>query len=128
MVRHQQRHFGDHMNHNYCREADPKDPRPWCYTTHPYYRHDYCDCSGNSHNIPTREACGTVTKEISFAFDRYDSQASVFPELYDPSYQADRIIGGVYANPGEVPWQVNLLLYGDSVLCGGTLVSSTVTF
>ena len=88
----------------------------------------------NSYNIPTREACGTVTKEISFDFDtgrygsRYDSQASVFPELYDPSYQADRIIGGVDANPGEVPWQVNLLLYGDSVTCGGTLVSSTVIF
>ena len=126
MVQHQQQHFGDDMNHNFCREADPKDPRPWCYTTHPFVKYDYCDCSGGS--ISTKEVCGTVNKEISFDFDRYDSQASVIPEINDPSYEGDRIIGGVDANPGEVPWQVNLLLYGDSVKCGGTLVSSTVTF
>ena len=22
-------------NHNFCRAADPNDPRPWCYTTNP---------------------------------------------------------------------------------------------
>ena len=63
--------------------------------------------------------CGTVTRKIAFSYDEYDSKASV-------NSNGNRIIGGVDANPGEVPWQVNLLLYGDTVKCGGTLVSSTV--
>ena len=126
MVQRQQQHFGDDMNHNFCRAADPNDPRPWCYTNHPYIKYDYCDCSPKpSSNRPNvrGETCGTLTRKIPFDFDRYDSQASVIPKS-----GRNRIIGGVDANPGEVPWQVNLLLHGDTVMCGGTLVSSTVTF
>ena len=126
MVQHQQQHFGDHMNHNFCRAADPKDPRPWCYTTNPYFKYDYCDCSGNGHSISPREVCGTITRPISFDFDRYDNQASVFPTV---GRNKDKIIGGDDANPGEVPWQVNILIDGtwlDNLICGGTLVSESV--
>ena len=135
MVQHQQQNFGDDMNHNFCRRADPKDPRPWCYTTHPSVKYDYCDCSpepgspaGPGSNRPNvrGKTCGTVTKKISFDFDRYDSKASVIPKR-----GRNRIIGGVDAKPGEVPWQVNLFLDGTQLYnlkCGGTLVSSTVTF
>ena len=68
--------------------------------------------------------CGTVTRKIAFSYDEYDSKASV-------NSNGNRIIGGVDARPGEVPWQVNLLLYGtylNDLECGGTLVSSTVFF
>ena len=44
MVQDQQQKFGDDMNHNFCRAADPKDPNPWCYTTDPNEKFDYCDC------------------------------------------------------------------------------------
>ena len=30
--------------HNFCAVADPNDSRPFCYTTDPYKRWDYCDC------------------------------------------------------------------------------------
>ena len=66
--------------------------------------------------------CGTVTRKIAFSYDEYDSKASV-------NSNGNRIIGGVDADPGEVPWHVNLFLYGthlNDLQCGGTLVSSTV--
>ena len=59
---------GDDLNHNFCRIADPQDPRPWCYTTNPNVRFDYCDCSERTTtttaitttNIPVNVA--TVTR------------------------------------------------------------------
>ena len=33
-----------HANHTHCATADPKDPKPWCYTTNPDVRWEYCDC------------------------------------------------------------------------------------
>ena len=68
--------------------------------------------------------CGTVTRQIEFSYDEYNSTASV-------NSNGNRIIGGVDAHPGQVPWQVNLLLDGTKLYnlkCGGTLVSSTVNF
>ena len=52
---------GDNLNDNFCRIADPEDPRPWCYTTNPNVRFDYCDCSERTTttNIPVSVA--TVT-------------------------------------------------------------------
>ena len=32
------------VNHNHCAKADPLDPIPFCYTTDPNVRFDYCDC------------------------------------------------------------------------------------
>ena len=68
--------------------------------------------------------CGTITRNIAFSYDEYDSTASV-------NSNGNRIIGGGDARPGEVPWQVNLFLDGTQLYdlrCGGTLVSSTVNF
>ena len=31
-------------DHNFCAIADPTDPRPFCYTTDPRDRWEYCDC------------------------------------------------------------------------------------
>ena len=76
---------------------------------------------------------GTVTRPISFQYDIFDSQASVISTSHrrSNSYNGNRIIGGVDAHPGEVPWQVNIFLDGTQLYnlrCGGTLVSSTVNF
>ena len=36
------------VNHNHCVKADPKDPLPFCYTTDPNVRYEYCDCGESS--------------------------------------------------------------------------------
>ena len=35
------------VNHNHCVTADIKDPVPFCYTTDPNVRYEYCDCDDN---------------------------------------------------------------------------------
>ena len=87
------------MNHNFCRVADPADPRQWCYTNDTYVRFDYCDCGqqmchGNA---------GTVTMPISFAYGIYDSHAS----------EVNLMLDGTSL---------------DNLQCGGTVISPTVRF
>ena len=138
---------GDDLNHNFCRIADPSDPRPWCYTTDPNVKFDYCDCSVNQtiHRPwpPTpnprpksgpmcQPDAGTITRPFSFEYAKYDNSASVVQQAHPRSNgngNINRIFGGKDATPGEVPWQVNLFLDGtqlNNLMCGGTLVSSTV--
>ena len=38
------------VNHNHCVKADPKDPLPFCYTTDPNVRYEYCDCEDSSNS------------------------------------------------------------------------------
>ena len=81
---------------------------------------------------PNRQSpAGTIIRPITFKYDRFDSQASVISTSQPRRNNGNRIIGGDDANPGEVPWQVNLLLDGtqlENLRCGGTLVSTTVRF
>ena len=51
MIQHRRQYLGDNMNHNYCRAADPSDPKPWCYTTDPYVRWEYCDCEDSYYSV-----------------------------------------------------------------------------
>ena len=119
---------GDNLNDNFCRIADPSDPRPWCYTTNPNVRFDYCDC--NPHGPICQHNAGTITMPFSFEFTKYEDNASILSRpRSNGSTDTDRVFGGQDATPGEVPWQVNLLFDGnrlDNLRCGGTLVSTTV--
>ena len=127
---------GDNLNHNFCRIADPTDPRPWCYTTNPNVKFDYCDCSGSIRRRPTlgpmcQPDAGTITRPFSFEHAIYDNSASVVQQGSNGNGNVNRIYGGKDATPGEVPWQVGLFIDGNqlnNLMCGGTLVSSTVRF
>ena len=129
---------GDNLNHNFCRIADPLDPRPWCYTTDPNVKFDYCDCSGSIRRPrptprPTsgpicQPDAGTITRPFSFEYTKYDNNASVLPR--QRSSVQWNVFGGKDAILGELPSQVNLLYGGtqlNNLRCGGTLVSSTVS-
>ena len=135
---------GDNLNHNFCRFADPLDPKPWCYTTDPNVRFDYCDCSGLAWGSMIgpmsrpisgpisgpicQPDAGTITRPFSFEYTIYDSSASVTGTR---NGNLNRIFGGRDATRGEVPWQVNLFIDRkklENLTCGGTLISSTVRF
>ena len=148
---------GDNLNHNFCRIADPLDPRPWCYTTNPNVKFDYCDCSGPASGSIRRHRptprptprltpgptsrpmsgpmcqpdAGTITRPFSFEYTKYDNNASVLPrQRSNGDWNIERVFGGKDAILGELPSQVNLLYGGTqlhNLLCGGTLVSSTVS-
>ena len=58
---------GDNLNDNFCRIADPEDPRPWCYTTNKNVRFDYCDCSERTTTTTTTTATTTTNIPVNVA-------------------------------------------------------------
>ena len=117
-------------NNNFCRVAVHNDPKPWCYTTDPDVRFDYCDIDSMC------DKCGTVTQALGYKYDIFDEKAAVTSSV-SPTVSLNRIFGGRQVKIGEVPWQVNLLyptvssaytvrigyMYYYS-FCGGVIISN----
>ena len=59
------------LNHNHCADADPRDKKPFCYTTDPEKRWEYCECKTSCVPPETtpppikRKCCSEVTKTES---------------------------------------------------------------
>ena len=118
-------------NHNFCRVADPNDPKPWCYTTDPDVRFDYCDLDSRC------DKCGMVTQDLGYKYDIFDEKAVVTSSV-SPTVSLNRIFGGRQVKIGEVPWQANLLYPTTRVsihrvrigneyyysFCGGVIISN----
>ena len=93
---------GDDLSHNFCRIADRDDPKPWCYTTDPNVRFEYCDCSGSiQYPGPMCEPdAGTITQQYTFDYTEYDSNASILSSTRSNG-NINRIIGGRNAASGQ---------------------------
>ncbi|XP_043552233.1 plasminogen-like isoform X3 [Chiloscyllium plagiosum] len=87
---------------NYCRNPDEDPNGPWCYTTDPQKRHDYCN------DIPI---CEQQSNECG--------RPSVEPKRCFGS-----IVGGCISKPYSWPWQVSLRINFDTHFCGGSLIDT----
>ncbi|XP_020492698.1 plasminogen [Labrus bergylta] len=92
-----QSHPDKGLEGNSCRNPDNDVNGPWCYTTDPSKKWDYCqipDCAGLK--------CGSpVTK---------------------PKRCFGRIVGGCVSKPHSWPWQISLRTNTGIHFCGGTLI------
>ncbi|XP_076872223.1 plasminogen-like [Brachyhypopomus gauderio] len=87
------------LESNNCRNPDSDENGPWCFTTDPNKKWDYCQ-------IPDCDApkCGQpVTK---------------------PKQCLARIVGGCVSKHHSWPWQVSLRTSSDIHFCGGTLIDA----
>ncbi|XP_056873094.1 plasminogen isoform X1 [Takifugu flavidus] len=85
------------LESNYCRNPDGDVNGPWCYTTDPNKKWDYClipDCAGLK--------CGSPAIKPKRCFGR--------------------IVGGCVSKPHSWPWQISLRTSTGIHFCGGTLI------
>ncbi|XP_043923831.1 plasminogen [Protopterus annectens] len=88
------------LDQNYCRNPDGDINGPWCYTTDPSQKWDYC-------RIPK---CETPVRECGK------------PQV-QPKKCFGRIVGGCVSKPYSWPWQISLRTSYHQHFCGGTLIA-----
>uniref|UniRef100_A0A8C1G877 Plasminogen n=1 Tax=Cyprinus carpio TaxID=7962 RepID=A0A8C1G877_CYPCA len=87
------------LESNQCRNPDNDVNGPWCYTTDPNKKWDYCqipDCDGLK--------CGQPAVKPKRCFGR--------------------IVGGCISKAHSWPWQISLRTRGKIHFCGGTLINA----
>ncbi|XP_023379214.1 plasminogen [Pteropus vampyrus] len=94
---------------NYCRNPDA-DKGPWCYTTDPRVRWEFCNlkkCSETEESVTNAQTEAQVpsveqpSKPVSSSFDCGKPKV-------EPKKCPGRVVGGCVANPHSWPWQISL--------------------
>ncbi|XP_073667451.1 apolipoprotein(a)-like isoform X3 [Paramisgurnus dabryanus] len=91
------------LDENYCRNPD-NEKAPWCYTTDPETRWEYCNVPSCEDQPQPGLKCG---------------QSAIKPK----HCLGMRVVGGCVSKPHSWPWQISLRI-GKSHHCGGTLIDS----
>ena len=134
-------------NHNYCRNYDNDKSGPWCYTTNPRKKYDYCDikqCSSSGSSKPQGPSGGNNCNPRPVSLSSFQVGNTELEcghrcrRLYDDKkydyalgeldhdkcqYNINDIVNGVEAIQGEFPWQVHLRTNYGAGFCGGSILN-----
>ena len=92
------------VNHNHCVKADPNDPLPFCYTTDPNVRYDYCDCEDISNDY-------SYDQDNDGQYKDYGGGAYGVNNGYNQYGQYGGANGGYNYAPGGVNYPSNSQFY-----------------
>ncbi|XP_078578599.1 plasminogen-like [Branchiostoma floridae x Branchiostoma japonicum] len=109
------------LEENYCRNPDRDSVGVWCYTTDSATRWEYCDLSSGCAGGTTTTQAPTTTTTGGTGTGTGTGDGSCGVPAISPILS--RVVGGEDARQGSWPWQVSMLLYGSSHVCGGSIIA-----
>uniref|UniRef100_H2Y5M0 Peptidase S1 domain-containing protein n=1 Tax=Ciona savignyi TaxID=51511 RepID=H2Y5M0_CIOSA len=106
-------------HHNFCR-APLGDTMPWCFTTNPAYRWEYCDVDPCG-DQPTTAVMSTTMQPTPVPTTASTSLSTNVPSTVSTTVQST--VPSTVPSTGSLPWIVALRRYPSfSFSCGGSVI------
>ncbi|XP_069625621.1 plasminogen isoform X2 [Ranitomeya imitator] len=109
------------LERNYCRNPD-NDKSPWCYTTDPSVRWEYCNLKKCIETPQIEQQPIQTTKPTIVSSSPASTEIECGKAKKRQRKCFGRIVGGCEANPHSWPWQISLRTSYNLHFCGGTLI------